>query len=196
MNGMLDEAGIASSFVVGGAGASREVFWFWRRLCSRLFSLFAGFGDCVCAGTQRIQSSQLPAGAKLSDDEVGFTDISSPEDTSHDGRVSSLKGNSLDIRSSITAFLNLGGLGELSKQLVGVVEDGLKSSKMQYGPTCFCQSAPCLLLGLLTITYCDAFERERIFACSGVSHAGYRYSRLVVAMPNGVIAAATTMTMT
>src|SRR6266480_5232174 len=112
---MLDEAGTTSSFVVGGAGASREVFWFWRRL------LFAGFGDCVCAGIQRIQSSQLPAGAKLSDDEVGFTDISSPEDTSHDGRVSSLKGNSLDIRSSIAAFLNLGGLGELSKQLVGVV---------------------------------------------------------------------------
>jgi hypothetical protein len=43
-----------------------------------------------------------------------------------------LNGNSLDIRSSITAFF----LGELSKQRVGVVEEGLKSSKMQYGPTC------------------------------------------------------------
>ena len=92
--------------------------------------MFDDFGDCTCEGIQRIQSSQL------SDDEVGFNGSSSPEVTSHDGRVSSLKGNSLGIISSITAFLNLDGLGELSKQWDCVVEDGLKSSKMQYGPTC------------------------------------------------------------
>jgi hypothetical protein len=83
--------------------------------------VFNGFGDCICDGVQRIQSSQLPD-AKLSDDWVGFIDRSSPEETSQEARVSSLNGNSL---SSILILLDLDGLGELSKQRVCIVEDGL-----------------------------------------------------------------------